>query len=108
MNGSVEPDDLPSAAGDVARQHPELWSAFQELGRQAAGAGPLTERERFLVGLALSISAGSEGATHSHARRGLTAGLAAAELEHVALLSITTVGWPQAIKGLTWIRDVTR
>jgi hypothetical protein len=31
-----------------------------------------------------------------------------AELEHVALLAVTTLGWPQAIKGLTWIRDVTQ
>ena len=30
------------------------------------------------------------------------------ELEHVAFLAITTLGWPQAIRGLTWIRDVTR
>jgi hypothetical protein len=24
------------------------------------------------------------------------------------LLAVTTLGWPQAIKGLTWIRDVTQ
>jgi hypothetical protein len=30
------------------------------------------------------------------------------KLEHVALFAITTLGWPQAVKGLTWIRDVTR
>jgi hypothetical protein len=26
----------------------------------------------------------------------------------VAFLAITTLGWPQAIRGLTWVRDVTR
>ena len=25
-----------------------------------------------------------------------------------ALLAVTTLGWPQAIKGLTWIKDVTQ
>jgi hypothetical protein len=34
--------------------------------------------------------------------------LSAAELEHVSLLAGTTLGWPHAVKGLTWIRDVTR
>jgi hypothetical protein len=29
------------------------------------------------------------------------------ELEHVAFLAITTLGGPQAVRGLTWIRDVT-
>ena len=27
---------------------------------------------------------------------------------HVAFLAITTLGWPQAIRGLTWVRDVTK
>lgn len=49
-----------------------------------------------------------QGATHSHSRRALAEGLSAEELEHVAFLAITTLGWPQAIRALTWIRDVTR
>jgi hypothetical protein len=24
------------------------------------------------------------------------------------LLAVTTLGWPQAVKGLTWIKDVTQ
>jgi alkylhydroperoxidase/carboxymuconolactone decarboxylase family protein YurZ len=108
MSTTDQPSDLPGAAGDVARGHPELWDAFQQLGRQVRDAGPLTERERRLVGLAFAIAVGSEGGTHSHARRGAAEGLTAPELEHVALLAMTTLGWPQAIKGLTWIRDVTR
>jgi alkylhydroperoxidase/carboxymuconolactone decarboxylase family protein YurZ len=101
-------EELPSFAGKVAEEHPELWAAFQQLGATAGAAGPLSERERRLVGLALSIGADSEGATHSHARRGTAEGLSAEDLEHVALLAITTLGWPQAIRALTWVRDVTR
>ena len=33
---------------------------------------------------------------------------AAAALEHVALLVITTLGWSCAMKGLNWIGDVSR
>ena len=99
---------LPGTAGTVARERPELWRAFQALGEATGKAGPLTEREQRLVNLALAIGAGSEGATHSHARRGTSEGLSAAALEHVAFLAITTLGWPQAIRGLTWVRDVTR
>ena len=99
---------LPGTAFQVAREHPELWEAFQQLGEKASEAGPLDVRTRRLVHLALAIAAGSEGATHSHARRALSEGFSAAELDHVALLAITTIGWSRAIKGLTWIRDVTR
>jgi alkylhydroperoxidase/carboxymuconolactone decarboxylase family protein YurZ len=99
---------LPGTAGQVAREKPELWRAFQALGAAAGQAGPLSEREQRLVNLALAIGADSEGATHSHSRRGTAEGLTADELEHVAFLAITTLGWPKAIRGLTWIRDVTR
>jgi 4-carboxymuconolactone decarboxylase len=98
---------LPGAARGVAAKHPELWKAFQRLGEEASRAGPLDARVRRLTHLALAIASGSEGATHSHARRALAEGITAEELEHVALLAITTIGWSSAIKGLTWVRDVT-
>jgi alkylhydroperoxidase/carboxymuconolactone decarboxylase family protein YurZ len=99
---------LPGMAGGVAHEHPELWEAFQKLGQATSAAGPLDERSKRLVNLALAIGADSEGATHSHARRALSEGITEQELEHVAFLGITTLGWPQAIRGLAWIRDVTR
>jgi alkylhydroperoxidase/carboxymuconolactone decarboxylase family protein YurZ len=99
---------LPGTTAGVAKEHPNLWRAFQALGEATGKAGPLNEREQRLVNLALAIGADSEGATHSHARRGAAEGLSPAELEHVGYLAITTLGWPQAIRGLTWIRDVTK
>jgi len=98
---------LPANASRVAREQPELWEAFQRLGHATAAAGPLDDRSKRLVHLALAVGADSEGAAHSHARRGLADGISPAELEHVAYLAITTLGWPQAMRGLTWIRDVT-
>jgi alkylhydroperoxidase/carboxymuconolactone decarboxylase family protein YurZ len=99
---------LPGAALHMAREHPEVWEAFQHLGEKASRAGPLDARTRRLIHLALAIAAGSEGATHSHARRASSEGVSPEELEHVAVLAVTTVGWAQAIKGLTWVRDITR
>lgn len=99
---------LPGAAGQIAVEKPELWRAFQALGAATGAAGPLSEREQRLVNLALALAGDSEGATHSHARRGIAEGISPDELEHVAFLAITTLGWPQAVRGLTWIRDVTR
>lgn len=99
---------LPGIVGEIAHEHPELWAAYQQLGRATGDAGPLDDRSRRLVNLALAIGADSEGATHSHTRRGLSEGIAKEELEQVAYLAITTLGWPQAIRALTWIRDETR
>jgi alkylhydroperoxidase/carboxymuconolactone decarboxylase family protein YurZ len=98
---------LPGTALNVAHEHPELWKAFQHLGEQASLAGPLDARVRRLIHLAFAIATGSEGATHSHARRGTSEGINREALDHVALLAVTTMGWSQAMRGLTWVRDVT-
>jgi alkylhydroperoxidase/carboxymuconolactone decarboxylase family protein YurZ len=105
---TASPDvKVPGTAALIAGDHPDLWDAYQRFGEQVTAAGPLDARTQRLVHLAFAIATGSEGATHSHVRRALDAGLGAAELEHVALLAATTVGWPQAVKGYTWVHDVT-
>lgn len=101
------PEQLPSGAAEVARAHPEVWAAYAALGKACAEAGPLDRRTIRLVKLALAVGALSEGAVHSHARRGLAEGIGAEDLKHVALLAIPTLGLPQASKGLTWIEDIT-
>ena len=55
---------MPGAAGKLADTHPDIWKAYAALGRATAEAGPLSDRERRLVKLALAIGAGSEGAVH--------------------------------------------
>jgi alkylhydroperoxidase/carboxymuconolactone decarboxylase family protein YurZ len=79
------------------QKHPEVVRAYEALGDAARAAGPLTEREAELVKLALAAGARLEGAIHSHARRALAAGATPEQLRHVALLAITTLGFPGAM-----------
>jgi alkylhydroperoxidase/carboxymuconolactone decarboxylase family protein YurZ len=101
------PEDLPSGAGEVAAAYPEVWKAYAALGKACSEAGPVDGRTARLVKLALAIGALSEGAVHSHTRRALDEGLAKEELKQVALLAIPTLGFPQAVRVLTWIEDIT-
>ena len=101
-------DDLPAVASSIEHEHPYLWNAYVALGQAASQSGPLDGDERRLVHLAMAIASGSEGATHSHVRRGLAEGMDGEEMEHVALLAVTTLGWPKAMRALSWIRDITR
>lgn len=99
-------DKLPAAASRVAEEYPDVWNAYASLGESLANAGGLSDRERRLVKLALAIGAGSEGAVHSHARRGSDDEISADDARQVALLAITTLGFPRAVAALTWIEDV--
>jgi hypothetical protein len=40
---------LPGAASGVARDKPEVWNAFEQLGAAVTDAGPLDDRSRRLV-----------------------------------------------------------
>jgi 4-carboxymuconolactone decarboxylase len=86
--------------------YPALFSAYEALGEQAGAAGPLDSRSRELVKLGLAIGARLEGATHAHVRRALTAGCTPDEIRQVALLAVTTLGFPTMMIGLGWVEDV--
>ncbi len=102
----MKQETLPSRAGQLATENPEIWRAYQALGTACAEAGPLDDRARRLVKLALAVGIGSEGAVHSHVRRGIEEELSSDELRHVATLAIPTLGFPAAVAALTWIEDI--
>ena len=99
---------LPTQVANFRKQYPKIWQTFNQLGDLCHEAGPLDERTRRLVKLALSIGAGLEGATHSAVRNAREAGISAEEINHVALLAITTLGFPSATRALTWINDLEK
>jgi alkylhydroperoxidase/carboxymuconolactone decarboxylase family protein YurZ len=107
MSDETSSEELPATAGTFADAHPDIWDAYSDLGKACSEAGPLDDETRRLVKLALAIGAESEGAVHSHVRRGLDEGLTAEQLQHVAALSIPTLGFPQAMAARSWITDLT-
>ena len=97
---------MPGAAGDLAQEHPDVWKAYDALGKATADCSPLTDREKRLVKLALAIGAGSEGAVHSHTRRAKADGIEAEAIMQVAMLAIGPLGLPRAVAAKTWIEDI--
>ncbi len=97
---------LPKQVNQFSKQYPKIWHAFNELGERCHEAGPLDEKTRRLIKLALSIGAGLEGATHSAVRNARRTGVTADEINHVALLAVTTLGLPAATRAMTWIGDL--
>jgi alkylhydroperoxidase/carboxymuconolactone decarboxylase family protein YurZ len=106
MPERADKDKLPAFLEGVIDDHPEVWEAYQQLGEAVGAAGTLDAREQRLVKLAIAIGSKSEGSVHSHTRRALREGIAAADLYQMALLAITSIGWSAAMAGLAWIRDV--
>ena len=96
----------PSDLNESFRQHyPSVWKAFAKLADECHDTGPLEEKNRRLIKVALAIGAGLEGATHSAVRHALEAGVTLQELDHVAMLAITTLGYPSAMRAMSWVHD---
>jgi alkylhydroperoxidase/carboxymuconolactone decarboxylase family protein YurZ len=100
-------DYIPSPMKDFDKRYPDVWQAFVRLGEAChERGGPLDERTRRLAKLGIAIAAQHEGAVHSAVRHAREGGVTADEMMHVAVLSITTIGWPRAYAAMTWIDDV--
>ncbi len=99
-------EKLPKAVESLMDQHEDVWKAYSQLGAAVAKAGPLDAKTRRLIKLALAIGGASEGAVHSHVRRGLAEGCSADELQQVAILAIPTLGLPRCMAARTWIDDI--
>lgn len=98
--------DLPKVYTQLRETYPEIAKAYDNLGDAAHRAGPLNDESRQLVKLSLAIGAGLEGATHAHTRRAIEMGISTDAIRHVTLLAITTLGFPQAVRALTWVNDI--
>ena len=100
------PGKLPGRYLQFQKRYPELFKAYDALGSASTEAGPLDGKTRALVKLAIAVGGQMEGAVHSHTRRAVEAGCSAAEIRHVALLAITTIGCPSMMKTLSWVEDI--
>ena len=99
-------DHLPSVYVEFTERYPDIAAAQGELAKAVRAATPFDEKTDVLVKLALAIGGSAEGAVRSNVRKGLEHGLTPDELMSVSTLAITTCGFPTAIAGYQWIREV--
>jgi AhpD family alkylhydroperoxidase len=95
--------ELPEPFRKLGADHPRVSEAYEALASAAHEAGPLDARTRRLVKLAISVGARLEGAVRSHTWQAREAGVTDAEMDHVVLLSLTTIGLPSMVAARTWV-----
>jgi alkylhydroperoxidase/carboxymuconolactone decarboxylase family protein YurZ len=77
------------------QEYPEIYALEEELGRRIHhDGGPLDERTRWLVKLAMSAAAGRHRALETHIVKARAAGVQEQDIRHALLLLIPTVGFP--------------
>jgi 4-carboxymuconolactone decarboxylase len=95
----------PDTFVEFCRRFPKLGEAWALAG-EAGRDGPLDEKTRFLIKLAVSLGAMREGAVHSAVRKAVAVGATREEIEQVIALAASTLGFPGAVAVYSWVRDV--
>lgn len=97
---------IPKRYQKFQEEYPTVAKAYEEMGDAVHSAGPLDDKTRALIKLAVSTGARMEGAVHSHARKALKAGCQPDELKHAVMLALPTIGLPSTMAAFSWIEDV--
>lgn len=88
------------------KEYKAVADAYESMGTAVHEAGPLDDKTRALIKLAISTGARLEGAVHAHVRKALEIGVRPEELKQVALLALPTIGLPSMMAALSWIDDI--
>jgi alkylhydroperoxidase/carboxymuconolactone decarboxylase family protein YurZ len=97
---------LPKVFERFGSDHPAVIEAYRDLVERLHEAGLLSARERRLAKLGIAIGRESEGGVRSHARKALAEGIEREAIRQVALLAISTGGYPAAMAAYGWINEV--
>ena len=90
------------------KNYPEVAEAYSALGDAVHNAGPLDEKTRALIKIAISGGSKTQGAFHAHVRKARQLGVSYDEIRHVAILSTPTIGFPNMMALMSWIEDVEK
>lgn len=96
---------LPKAYRKFQQAYPELFTAYETLGKTASEVGPLAAKTRELIKLGMAAAQRAESAVQSHTHRALDAGATPEEIQHTVLLGITTMGFPAMMAALSWAQE---
>jgi alkylhydroperoxidase/carboxymuconolactone decarboxylase family protein YurZ len=98
--------ELPERFQKFQKDFPEIAKAYEALGTAVHKSGPLNEKSRSLIKLAISSGAGLEGAVHSHTRKAIDAGCSNEEIKQTVMLALPTIGFPATMAVMSWVEDI--
>ena len=89
------------------KEFPAIYKAHEALGKQIhEGSGPLPEKTRWLMKVAISGASGHKIALETHITKAREAGAADDEIMHTLLLIIQTTGFPTFMEAYSVFKDM--
>ena len=93
----------------LVENHSEIYDAYEHFGKLVhEKGGPIEEKTRWLIKVALSASNQYEYALRTHILKALKSGCTKEEIEHALLLVAPTCGFPKMMEGLLILRHILK
>ena len=87
-------------------KHGDIYEAYSSYGKAIdENGGPLSEKTRRLIKVAISATIQNEYSLTTHIRKAFKAGCSLEEIEHTLLLVAPTAGFPAMMKALMSLRE---
>jgi 4-carboxymuconolactone decarboxylase len=95
-------EDIHAIFTRFREEFPDVYARHEALGKEIhESAGPLSEKSRWLIKIAVSGACGHKRALETHIRKARAAGVSDAEIKQTLLLLISTTGFPDFMKAYT-------
>lgn len=87
-------------------QHGKIYEAYEDYGKLVHyEGGPLDEKTRWLIKVALSTACQYQYALRTHIIKAIKAGCSREEIEHAIMLVAPTAGFPKTMEGILILRE---
>ncbi|HHY05002.1 MAG TPA: carboxymuconolactone decarboxylase family protein [Thermoanaerobacterales bacterium] len=86
--------------------HGEIYDAYENYGKlMHYKGGPLDEKTRWLIKVALSAACQYKYALRTHIIKAIKSGCSREEIEHAIMLVAPTAGFPKMMEGILILRE---
>jgi len=100
--------DIHKIFKEFKKEFPEIYKGHEELGKVIhEESGPLSEKVRWLIKIAISGASGHTLSLETHILKGKESGLTNDEIKHALLLIIQTNGFPTFMEAYSVFKRVS-
>jgi AhpD family alkylhydroperoxidase len=94
-------EDIHKIFGQFKSEFPEIHQKHE-----AEKGGPLSEKSRWLIKIAISAACNHKRALETHLQKARAAGITEDEIKHALLLLIPTAGFPAFMKSYAVLKSI--
>ena len=100
-------EDIHEIFSQFKEDFPEIHAKQEALGKEIhENGGPLDEKSRWLIKVAISGACDHKRALETHIRKARAAGIGEDEIKHALLLLIPTAGFPAFMKSYAVFKSI--